>query len=77
MLSTLLAEAGKRRCCSLSVAAGGSLPLTDCSAAVALHAAACSACLPSPPGRDVVIPRGEVIDRRYRMTRDGKAVYVG
>lgn len=27
--------------------------------------------------RDVVIPQGLVIDRRYRMTRGGKAVFVG
>lgn len=27
--------------------------------------------------RDVVIPSGLVIDRRFKMTRAGKAVYVG
>lgn len=31
----------------------------------------------SPPCRDVIIPMGLVIDKRFRMTRGGKAVYVG
>lgn len=27
--------------------------------------------------RDVIIPQGLVIDRRFKMTRNGRAVYVG
>lgn len=53
------------------------------------HAGRCSACLCTPPDpapaacpwelprRDVIIPMGLVIDRRFRMTRNGRAVYVG
>ena len=58
----------------LGTAASGTLPLPTAPAAAVIVHAACAA---TPGSRDVVIPRGEVIDRRYRMTRDGTAVYVG
>ncbi len=56
----------------------------ECRPAAHKQSPCCPSCPPQRVGyqcsayyRDVIIPQGLVIDRRFKMTRNGRAVYVG